>query len=334
MKGIRSGRVVRFFLLFALPVVIGGVSGIAVEVKATRFGSNGDFIQGWYWLRDPGLRQYAEWTFTNIPPGTGDLIVEITALATNRASGGRGFPARFRLVYGVPADDFSYTMEVTLPNVSPPNDPVGYTCKGRITIPRAVLHGAHALFLRAERISPTDNHVAFNKDSVVILASGTGWGNAATELQAMAADNFRSNGDLIQGIYWCRRQGQFLEWTWNSRPSLGQIDAAAVNFELLVTNKANGGSGWGATVRVILLDLKGSVIATDEVELVNPFRPQFPGDSRGIGYKTYGVYVLPDPNLVRSGFRIRIAWPPIDGSGHHFGGARERALLAVVVKKP
>lgn len=337
--------VIGFGLLWVLPL---GQVGIADGLHASEFYSNGDLIQGWYWLKDRGLQQYAEWTFTNVPPGTGDIVIGITALATDRASGGRGFPARFRLLYGFPGGGpmggVFEVMEVTLPNVSPPDDPVGYTCKGRIFIPRSALYSGSRLFLRVERISPTDNHVAFNEDSMVILlGGGQGTGGqegtvqpseqgaaAQAELLTVPADDFHSNGDLIQGIHWCRRQGHLLEWTWKPITDPRAIVEAAVNLEFLVTNKVNGGSGWGTTVEVSILDPAGTQVASGQVELVNPFRPRFPNDTHGIGYKTYGVFVLPDPNLVRTGFRLRIAWPPSDGSGFHFGGARDRALLALV----
>jgi len=337
--------VIGFGLLWVLPL---GQVGIADGLHASEFYSNGDLIQGWYWLKDRGLQQYAEWTFTNVPPGTGDIVIGITALATDRASGGRGFPARFRLLYGFPGGGpmggIFEVMEVTLPNVSPPDDPVGYTCKGRIFIPRSALYSGSRLFLRVERISPTDNHVAFNEDSMVILlGGGQGTGGqegtvqpseqgaaAQAELLTVPADDFHSNGDLIQGIHWCRRQGHLLEWTWKPISDPRAIVEAAVNLELLVTNKVNGGSGWGTTVEVSILDPAGTQVASGEVQLVNPFRPRFPGDTHGIGYKTYGVFPLPDPDLVRTGFRLRITWPPSDGSGFHFGGARDRALLALV----
>ena len=61
------------------------------------------------------------------------------------------------------------TAEITLPNVSPPNDPVGYTCHGLITIPRDFIAGATTFFFRVERISPNDNHVAFNRDSITLF---------------------------------------------------------------------------------------------------------------------------------------------------------------------
>jgi len=133
------------------------------------FNSNGDLIKGWYWLRDNSLQSYAQWTFENIPPGDNDLTLDITALATDRPNGRKGLPAEFLLIYEVPGGNIFVTQKVTLPNVSPPNDSVGYTCNGQITIPRLVLQEASVLFLRAERISLDTNHVAFNKKSIEII---------------------------------------------------------------------------------------------------------------------------------------------------------------------
>ena len=48
------------------------------------FNTNGDLINGWYWLRDNSLQNYAQWTFENIPFGNNDLTLDITALATDR----------------------------------------------------------------------------------------------------------------------------------------------------------------------------------------------------------------------------------------------------------
>jgi hypothetical protein len=147
-------------------------SGSSQIFSANKFYSNGNLIQGWYWLRDSALRQYAEWTFENVPPGTENLLLNITALATNQADGGRGFPAKFKLIYGFPGSGSMggvfQTMEVTLPNTSPRSDPVGYTCQGLIMIPRSFIAGASTFFFRVERISPNDNHVAFNKQSITL----------------------------------------------------------------------------------------------------------------------------------------------------------------------
>jgi hypothetical protein len=140
---------------------------------ANKFRSNGNLIQGWYWLRDSALQHYAEWTFENIPSGNTNLILDINALATNQADGGRGFPARFKLIYGFPGSGSMggvfQTADVTLPNVSPPSDPVGYTCHDLVTISRSFIAGATTFFFRAERISPNHNHVAFNQESITLF---------------------------------------------------------------------------------------------------------------------------------------------------------------------
>ena len=122
---------------------------------ATRFAANGDEIAGWTWLRDSALDHYAEWMFENIAPGPEPLIVDITALATDRAGGGRGFPAEFRLIYGFPGGGtmggLFQRKQVRLPNVSSPDDPLGYTCSGQITIDRSAFPAATVLLFRIER---------------------------------------------------------------------------------------------------------------------------------------------------------------------------------------
>jgi hypothetical protein len=164
-------RKVLTLLIFLSILAIMSLSAFAVSSSnlTNKFQSNGDLIQGWYWLRDNNIQDYAQWTFENIPSGDNDLTLDITVLATDRQNGGRGFPAEFLFIYEVPGGNVFVTQKVTLPNVSSANDPVGYTCSGQVTIPRLVLHGASVLFLRAERISPHTNHVAFNKDSIKII---------------------------------------------------------------------------------------------------------------------------------------------------------------------
>ncbi len=156
----------------ALAVVAGVVTGLGEEFRAVSFQSNGDLIQGWYWLRDRGLRHKAWWTFEGLPTGT-DLVLEITCLATSGPSGPRGVSAQFRLGYGFPGAGMMggvfVVQEVTLPNVSPPEDPVGYTCRGTVVIPAntpGLAVGKLTLFV--ERISAEGPHVAFHKDSLIL----------------------------------------------------------------------------------------------------------------------------------------------------------------------
>jgi len=152
-----------------LALVAGAVVGFGEEFRAISFQSNGDLIQGWYWLRDPGLLHKAWWTFEGLPKDT-DLVLEITCLATSRVNGPRGVSAQFLLVYGF--GDAYVPKEVTLPNVSPPEDSVGYTCRGTVVIPAntpGLAVGKLTIFV--QRISAGGPHVAFNKDSMVLRVS-------------------------------------------------------------------------------------------------------------------------------------------------------------------
>jgi len=177
---------IRFLVVvFTLCVVFAGVQGLCAagtSRTAAQFSSDGDLISGWYWLRDPSFNQVAEWVFEGIPQGTEDLVLDLEVLATSRADGPRGIDAHFFLSYGIPPRGgqgglIVGTKEVVLKNVSPPHDPVGYTCRGRVTIPRKNLERASVLWIRAHRNpgpflsgkSPSTVHVAFRKESVTLL---------------------------------------------------------------------------------------------------------------------------------------------------------------------
>lgn len=153
-----------------------------VRKTAELFFSNGDFFNGWYWLRDPSFERFAEWVFEDIPTGTEDLVLELEVLATDRVDGPPGIDAQFFLSYGIPPMGnmgglIVGTKKVVLPNVSPPSDLVGYTCRGQVVIPRTNLENTTALWVRAHRFpgpflpdeSPSIVHVAFREESVVLL---------------------------------------------------------------------------------------------------------------------------------------------------------------------
>ena len=137
------------------------------------FETNGDLISGWYWVRDSALQQYAQWLTPSLMTTGSNLNLQITALATNKTSGGRGYDANFLLYYGVSAGkpteiDINKLkmVHVKLQNVSPASDPVGYTCEGNITLQGVKFDAGSTLIIRVARESTDANHVAFNKDSI------------------------------------------------------------------------------------------------------------------------------------------------------------------------
>lgn len=316
--------------------VAGCVAG-AQEIKPVSFQSNGDIIQGWYWLRDHALQHKAWWTFEGIPAVGAGLVLEITCLATSRAGGPRGISAVFRLGYGFPGAGMMggvfVVQEVTVPNVSPPEDPVGYLCRGTVIIPAdtpGLAVGKLTVF--AERISEDGPHVAFNKDSLVLKIVQPPTAVSQEELRTAQPATFFSNGALIQGSYWCRQEGHYLEWRWGPIHLAGRVQEAALNVSLLVTNRENGGSGFSIRVIVRLLTPEGEGVYSSFVDIRNPFLPVFAGDTKGIGYAAYGALSIPVEILERyqlfaRGFGLRIAWPGMH-SDYHFAGSQTSALLA------
>jgi len=162
-------------------LLLGAIGGLTVDaaasMEAVSFRSDGDLIDGWYWLRDLPLTHKAWWTFEGIPEGAEDVVLEITCLATDRAGGGKGFPATFRIGYGFPGAGMMggvfEVQEVTLPNVSPPEDHLGYTCRGTVAIPpTAPGLSAGTLSVFVERIAPQGPHVAFHHGSIILRVGG------------------------------------------------------------------------------------------------------------------------------------------------------------------
>lgn len=137
------------------------------------FRSNGDLISGWYWLRDHGLGHTAEYTFAN-PPRTGDLLLDIDALATDGVNGGAGVDGEFNLLVGYPGSGMMgglyHRIRVTLPNVSAPGEKPGYRTRGQVRLGRDILDkvmpASGKLHIRIVRARASDSHVAFRADSV------------------------------------------------------------------------------------------------------------------------------------------------------------------------
>ncbi len=146
------------------------------------FTANGDYISGWYWLRDSVYEQSATWTLTarsNSP----DITLDLEVLATSTYDGPRGVNARFYLSYGVvpearPAASIP-TQLVTLTNVSSDSDPVGYTNRGTVTLTNVLpIAKNRKIWVKITRAdvagaNPVSEHIAVNEDSVTVHTGTT-----------------------------------------------------------------------------------------------------------------------------------------------------------------
>jgi len=154
--------------------------------------------------------------------------------------------------------------------------------------------------------------------------------SAAQDVSVAAPAAFHANSPLIAGWHWCRAAEHLLDWEWNA-VAAPSVNMAALNFALLVTNRASGGSGYGAIVNIVVYDVDGEVIESGVMHLVNPFLPQVATDTGGIGYRAYGAYQFQKPDLILHGFKVRITWPPACPETYHFAGNEESASLAYVL---
>jgi len=159
------------------------------------FSSDGDFISGWWWMRDSAHQASATWNFATLPAGTGDLTIDFEVLATDRADGAGGLDAVFYFSYG-PVPDTRLLEDVPAELVSLPNtlwadDPVGYTCRGSYTIPRASLPpGTEKIWFKISRVdnlgqNPVDRHVAFMQTSITFSEGTTTNGDGSSQEQAI-----------------------------------------------------------------------------------------------------------------------------------------------------
>ena len=282
-------------------------------IVAREFHSTGDLIEGWYWLRDDAHQQTADWVFDRLPAGSGDIELRFEVLATDQVSGGPGIDAYFFLSYGVPPTGqmggvLYERLPIQLRNQPVPGDTNGYYCLGTVTIPRAALRNAQLLWLHVSRadelnqLPPSNVHVAFRLESIVIAAAGAAGGQALT-----GASNFDSNGDLVEGWYWLRDEARQHYARWQFPISAVPAGAQAITFQVnaLATDTFNGGPGFPADFRVTLLDQSGNAVNTQIVQIANT-SPR--GDP--LGYTCQGTFTLPWPSLTGETFYILITRDP------------------------
>lgn len=135
----------------------------------------------------------------------------------------------------------------------------------------------------------------------------------------------------ISGWWWLRGASDVASFTFTP-PKVSGVSAAALNFVFLVTNRANGGSGFTTHPRVEILDGHGNLLRTFTLNLFNPFRPRCESDTQGVGYEVRGFYesqFLSD--LLRQGrpFTVRLGWP--FPGGMHLAANCNSVVLAYVV---
>jgi hypothetical protein len=118
-------------------------------------------------------------------------------------------------------------------------------------------------------------------------------GEVAEGGQAGPTCRFTASGSgPIAGWTWLRDEAYRDEARWECA-GLPAGALLPVTLTTLVTNRADGGSGYSAPVRVTVENPAGGPDWTAQVYLQNPAPAQKPENSHGAGYPTTGYFVLP-----------------------------------------
>jgi hypothetical protein len=140
---------------------------------------------------------------------------------------------------------------------------------------------------------------------LLTLLAVAAWARAYVAGQAA----FTSNGNLISGWYWVRSAGQSATWTIDAAPfQAAKSGSVYLNFNPLVTNGVNGGSGYSAICKVTVV---GRTTGTYSITATNPYRPIDPANSGGIGYQCYGHSGVLPTTLWKGAktLKITVAYP-------------------------
>jgi hypothetical protein len=266
------------------------------EGASCSFVVQGDEIEGWTWLRDADYQGFGEWRCRGLPAGE-SLPVTLLALVTDRANGGQGFSSAIKVKYTNPTSGESQAVQIFLQNplsseVNESSQGMGYQTTGYLVVPAKFIGADGALSLRVERFSPQIYHVGVNAHSLRIV-------------HPQHAAEFKANGSLVGGWQWLRDADFMDEGAWTFRGLAPQAEDSVLVLDILVTQAANGGSGYSMPVIVTLTNPASGEQATYEhVRAQNLAFEQNPANSTGSGYQAYGSllmgdrYISPDGELL------------------------------------
>jgi hypothetical protein len=125
------------------------------------------------------------------------------------------------------------------------------------------------------------------------------------------ADEFTPpQGSPISGWYWLRDSAHsaYGQWTFKE---LAANTSAILILDTLVTNGANGGSGYSMPLEITLINPTDESQKTlSDVQAQNLLFTQAPANSKGYGYQTYGSIML-DPGYIdaKGNLIVRVARP-------------------------
>jgi len=127
--------------------------------------------------------------------------------------------------------------------------------------------------------------------------------------------SYSSQGSNFSGWYWLRDTEYSDTAEWRCKGFLAN-EQLPITLVTLVTNQANGGSGYSVPVNLVLPQANNLQGINFQVYLQNPFQQQDPNNSQGVGYLTSGYTILPI-GAVNSNGELVLNIKRIPGYDHH-----------------
>ena len=122
--------------------------------------------------------------------------------------------------------------------------------------------------------------------------------------QVLGATSYEANGALISGWNWVRAPGESATWVFETKAlQNAKLNSVYLNLAPLVTNGADGGSGFGG---MVTLQIEGAKPHQATSVLSNPFRPIDSQNSSGIGYQTYGSSIKIPSAVLKDAATIKV----------------------------
>ena len=279
-----------------------------VQPGPCRFSAAGNYVSGWYWLRDEAYAASGQWDCRGLPVDQ-DLTISLQTLVTNQADGGSGYSSPVKITYINPTSQQAQTIQVYLQNPladqSPANSQgVGYPTTGCFVISKAYIDTNGGLSVRLERFQPNTFHVAVNADSLNFD-------------RPHLADSFNQwMGTYAANWYWLRDTAHqaYGQWTFNG---LNPMAPATLVFDLLVTNKTGGGSGYSTPIEVTLINpTNRSQKTLQHVIAQNLLFAQDANNSDGAGYQTYASLAL-DASFIDDQGNLIVRVARLPNAGNH-----------------
>ena len=138
----------------------------------------GDWIDGWYWLRDAEYQNHADYRFNGLVPDATLSMLALNALVTQGKDGGSGYSMPVEVTLTNPSTEEQLALDfLQAQNLlfgANPDDSAGYGYQtyGSILFDSRLIAADGSLIVRLQRPTGAEYHLALNENSLGVVQFG------------------------------------------------------------------------------------------------------------------------------------------------------------------